>query len=308
MSFHNNGTIAVMYHYVRDNKLENTLNLQSLSIVNFKKQLDWLEGNFKPMSFNEYNKCIKENTPFPDNKFLLTFDDGLKDHYDHVYPELKKRNLWGMFYINSQVFLEKNPLAVHITHFILDKIGVEKYTQLIQSKLEKYNIKLEVSYFDEIYRYDDASYKAVKKIMNYELDYKIRDVIIDELFYDFFNSKEQFCNDVYCNENEIEEMIKGGMVIGGHTHSHRVLSRLSSKEQFVELQRSADYLKNRYSINEPIFSFPYGHIDTYNNKTLEHLHELNYHSAFNTVRGATCIIKSGKYELQRYDTVDLYPH
>jgi len=83
---------------------------------------------------------------------------------------------------------------------------------------------------------------------------------------------------------------------------------LSSKEQFVELQRSADYLKNRYSINEPIFSFPYGHIDTYNNKTLEHLHELNYHSAFNTVRGATCIIKSGKYELQRYDTVDLYPH
>lgn len=308
MNLHNNGSIVVMYHYVRDNKSENTPNLKSLSITNFKKQLDWLEDNFKPMSFNEYDKCIKENTSFPDNKFLLTFDDGLKDHYVNVYPELKKRELWGMFYINSQVFLNKDPLAVHITHFILDKIGVEKYTQLVQSKLEKYNVKLEDFHFDEIYRYDDASYRVVKQIMNYELNYSVRDKIINELFYDFFNSKEQFCDDVYCNEKEIEEMIKGGMIIGGHTHSHRVLSRLSNKEQYVELQRSSNYLKDRFNIVDLIFSFPYGHISTYNDKTLEYLNDLNYHSGFNTVRGNACIKKSGRYELQRYDTVDLYPH
>jgi peptidoglycan/xylan/chitin deacetylase (PgdA/CDA1 family) len=301
-----NGTLSVMYHYVRDNEKENTPNLNSLDINNFKKQLDWLEDNFEPMSFVEYDKCVKENSKFPDNKFLLTFDDGLKDHFTYVYPELKKRELWGQFYINSQVYLEKEPLAVHITHMILDKIGAEKYTMLVQDELKNYGVNIEDFHLEGVYRYDDISYGAIKRLMNYLLEYGIRDQIIDNLFFQFFNSKKQFCRDVYCNESEIAEMIRGGMVIGSHTHSHKVLSRLSYSKQYEELKMSYDYVSETFNIINPVFCFPYGHTHTYNQDTLNILKELGYHSSFNTVRGMTCIKNSNKYELQRYDTVDLH--
>lgn len=97
------------------------------------------------------------------------------------------------------------------------------------------------------------------------------------------------------------------MIVGSHTHSHRVLSRLSYSEQYDELKKSSDFLKDKFNITSPVFCFPYGHIHTYNQDTLNILDELGYHSSFNTVRDMTCISKSNKYELQRYDTVDLYP-
>lgn len=303
----NNNTISVMYHYVRDNKKENTPNLNSLNINDFKKQLDWLENNFTPMSFDEYDNCIKNNNKFPDNKFLLTFDDGLKDHFTYVYPELRKRGLWGQFYINSQVYLEKKPLAVHVTHMILDKIGAEKYTELVKEELKIYDVKIADFKIDNVYRYDNISYGIIKRLMNYLLDYNIRDKIIDTLFYRFFDNKEQFCKDIYCNEDEILEMINGGMIFGSHTHSHKVLSRLSYNEQYKELEKSYNYMVDTFGINNPVFCFPYGHTHTYNKDTLYILEKLGYHSSFNTVRDTTCITKSNKYELQRYDAVDLYP-
>ena len=45
----------------------------------------------------------------------------------------------------------------------------------------------------------------------------------------------------------------------------------------------------------------------YDQNTLNILEELGCHSSFNTVRDMTCIKNSNKYELQRFDTVDLYP-
>ena len=302
----NNGTISVMFHYVRNNETEDTPNLNSLSVEDFNKQLDWLEEFFQPMSFKEYDYCIKENKAFPDNKFLLTFDDGLKDHYKYVYPELKKRGLWGFFYINSQVYTEKSPMAVHVTHMVIDKIGSGKYTKIIKQELKKYNVSIEDFHLNGVYRYDDISNSNIKKIMNYLLDYKIRDKIIYNIFFEFFDNKEDFCENLYCSESELKEMIKEGvMVVGGHTHSHLVLSRLDKEKQYKELKICFDYINRKFGVKSPVFCFPYGQKHTYDKFTLRALKEIGYHSSFNTVRGMTCVKKTNKYELQRYDTVDL---
>jgi len=77
----NNRTITIMYHYVKNKNTKSLYNPNYLNIDKFKKQLDWLEKNFEPLSLEELEGCITYNKQFPDNKFLLTFDDGLKDHY-----------------------------------------------------------------------------------------------------------------------------------------------------------------------------------------------------------------------------------
>ena len=303
----NNRTITIMYHYVKNKNTKSLYNPNYLNIDKFKKQLDWLEKNFEPLCLEELESCITHNKQFPYNKFLLTFDDGLKDHYKYVFPELKKRKLWGMFFINSQVYMENKPLGVHITHALIEKIGIEKYTTLIKEELNKYNIEIKDSHIEHIYRYDDPTYSSIKKIMNYLLDYQTRDKILDDLFINFFYDEKNFCKNYYCTEDELQEMLNCGMIIGAHSHSHKILSRLSRKEQYSELKKSKDYIKDTFDIKNLTFCFPYGHKQTYNADTLDILAELDYYFAFNTYRDTTCIKKSNKYELQRYDTVDLYP-
>jgi len=97
------------------------------------------------------------------------------------------------------------------------------------------------------------------------------------------------------------------MIVGSHTHSHRVLSRLNYQEQLNELKISFEFLKDTFNLKDIVFCYPYGHTHTYNKDTIKILQNLDYHSAFNTLRDTTCITKADKYQLQRFDTVDLYP-
>ena len=79
-----------MYHYVRPSNKKNG-NLRYLDKDHFQVQLDFFEKNYGFLSQEEFmynfkNKIITK-------KVLLTFDDGLKDHYNYVFPILKERNI-----------------------------------------------------------------------------------------------------------------------------------------------------------------------------------------------------------------------
>ena len=59
----------------------------------------------------------------PTNSVLLTFDDGLKDHFQFVFPELKKHGISGVFFPPSLPIEENIVLDVHKIHFILESVS-----------------------------------------------------------------------------------------------------------------------------------------------------------------------------------------
>ena len=110
-----------MYHYIRK-KNEELPFFKFLNIQNFKKQLDYFDEKNSFMTKDEFYEVIIDKK-YLNNKIILTFDDGLIDHYDYVLPELKKRNLWGMFFIPSGQYKKKELLHPHRIHFLLGKYG-----------------------------------------------------------------------------------------------------------------------------------------------------------------------------------------
>ena len=94
---------AIMYHYVREYS-DSLPNFRYLDIENFSKQLDFFEKEFGFMEKKDWddviNRKVEDINSFKD-KIILTFDDAMKCHYEYVYPELEKRGLWGIFYVNS---------------------------------------------------------------------------------------------------------------------------------------------------------------------------------------------------------------
>ena len=55
--------------------------------------------------------------------FLLTFDDGLRDHVDFVLPVLRRRRLFGLFYVPSAPLTDGVVLDVHKLHLALGRVG-----------------------------------------------------------------------------------------------------------------------------------------------------------------------------------------
>jgi peptidoglycan/xylan/chitin deacetylase (PgdA/CDA1 family) len=81
-------------------------------------------------------------------------------------------------------------------------------------------------------------------------------------------------------------MRAGGMLFGGHTHSHRRLSTLSPAEQRDELGRSLALLKDHVP-DQPLwpFCYPFGKANSFDAHTVALLRELGYVCSFMTVPG-----------------------
>ncbi|EOG2479328.1 hypothetical protein ACK8U2_001789 [Campylobacter upsaliensis] len=122
----------LMYHYVRES-MPHLPFFRYLSFDNFKKQLDYFEKNFGLVSFEEFCR-LKTEPKFINvlkNKILLTFDDGLKEHFTLVYPELLKRGALGIFFMPTAVLKEEKALYVHKIHYLLGHGGGGGVSSLI---------------------------------------------------------------------------------------------------------------------------------------------------------------------------------
>jgi len=77
-----------------------------------------------------------------------------------------------------------------------------------------------------------------------------------------------------------------GMIAGGHTHTHRPLSRLSPDDQRRELAICTELLRRKLPTQAlwP-FSYPFGKLDSFGPDTVALLREHGYHCAFTTVPG-----------------------
>lgn len=261
---------AVMYHYVRG-ETTRPPNYYHLDVDDFCSQLDYFEDNFGFVSKGEFLSAIRGDGECPSG-IILTFDDGFKDHYDVVFPELKKRGLWGIFYIPTGPYQTGKLLDVHRIHTLLGEVSGTELLREVQDIIEDKMIPHERrdEYRKETYRRqkDTEATKQAKRILNFYISDKYQTKILNELT-DRVDYSKPDITEFYLTEKEIREMHQDGQIIGGHTITHLVLSKANKKEQQKEIKRSLDYLDEVVNgLSEQTFCYPYGDSYTFNQDTI----------------------------------------
>jgi len=290
---------SIMYHYIR-NKSKLFPNYDILEKKDYINQIKNFEK--KNGLINSYEELFISS-----DKFLPTFDDGFKDHI-FAAEVLKKHNSIGIFFIPTLPLKNNIILDVHKTHLILGKVRsfealneLEKY--LYKNKISNFyknneKIKYKSAYKDQI---DKDKKKEFKKIMNYYGDLKLKHKILDYLLKKFdINTKPK---NYYLNKKEIKYLKSIGMIIGSHSESHTLLSRLSYKEQFKELNNSKIFLEKIINKSIDTFCYPFGRKISYNDNTLKILKKLKYKFAYSVEERDISFkdIQKKPYELPRYN-------
>ena len=257
----------ITYHYIRDYSREFPY-FNSLYKKKFLKQLDYFEKKFGIIK-NE-NEIYKKN-----NKVLLTFDDGLKEHL-YAAKELAKRKRIGIFFpLTKHLDGTKELLNVHKTHLILGKIDSKIALEDLKFFLKKFNKKkkknLINSKFKKIYKFfNDSKHKnEFKKIINYSNsnNFKSKQFALNNLMKKYKIKIK--ANNFYLTKKEIGSISGLGMIIGCHTHSHHLLSNLSYKKQSSEIKKSRNILKKILNKDIKFFCYPYGNRYSYNKNTIK---------------------------------------
>ena len=301
----------VMYHYVRPIKGSKFPEIKGLEKDSFIRQIEYFKNNFDFITVKQLLNSIYNNDPIPENSIILTFDDGFKDHYFHVFPILKKWNIQGLFFPPGQVIEEHKVSDVHKIHFILANCKnlqdlVNEIFYILEPHTNKFNreyFKTYASTLPDTDRYDSKEIVIVKRWLQRDLPPELRKKCIDELFKKYVTEDEKtFSMNLYLSFGEIREMIDSGMYFGSHGYSHDFLSYLSEQELDLELKNSMSfYHKINHNNNELIMCYPYG---DYNETIIKKLKNLNFKAGLTVDLGDAILTRENSFKLKRYDAND----
>lgn len=290
----------VMYHYIRNFNKQYPYFKTFLSKKNFLKQIKYFQNNLGVIkSENEFYQN--------QNKFLLTFDDGLKEQV-YAAKILAQKNLTGIFFIPTKPLIENKFLDVHKIHLLIGKVGGKKLlTYLKENKIFLKNRDLikrkTYKKFSKVYTHneDEKANIYFKKYMNYLLDQKSRTKLLDELI-SIFKVTEKVKN-FYMSKSDIKYIKKLGMIVGSHGHSHQLFSKMEKKNQNIEIYKSKKVLEKITKSDVNMFCYPYGRKYSYNLDTLNLIKKNKFNFAFSvTSKNANINKISTRFELPRYDT------
>ena len=102
--------LVVMYHYVHDRKpfvpgaaSAKADGICGLTADQFTAQIQQLGRELEPIDWPSLYAWSNGRGTIPERCFLLTFDDGLDDHWKTVVPILQEFSLRGTFFVPGSI-------------------------------------------------------------------------------------------------------------------------------------------------------------------------------------------------------------
>jgi peptidoglycan/xylan/chitin deacetylase (PgdA/CDA1 family) len=283
----------VMYHYIRD--LPNTPfpRIKGMLIGDFRRQLTILQERYEMTTLESAMDFLQGGYTPSRDLCLLTFDDGLKEHYTDVTPMLADYGLQGTFFPITSCLQECSVAPVHMNHLLMAVLDCELYQQAFLRRLDDFVPQAQV--FNKIdnaiaqrtYRWDTPEVASFKYVFNFVLDWAVRDEVVKTLFEEYIGDEKSFAQTLYLNWDEARQMQAAGMVIGGHSHQHKPLATLCDEALQRDLS-TCQRLLGEHLRPQTLwpFSYPYGKQESFNNTAVRHLKRLGFSCAFSTEVGA----------------------
>lgn len=302
---------VVMYHYVRD--LPNTPfpNIKGMHIREFAGQVAALKSQYEMATLESALDFVRGAYEPSKDLCLLSFDDGLKEHYSEITPLLREAGVQGLFFVITCCLDEQQVAPVHMNHFLMAALNFEEYRNLFLARLNDTlpvsvnPADLDKALVQRIYRWDTVEVACFKYLFNFVVDRTIRDRVLKEIFVETISDEASFSQSLYLNWQEARDMQSAGMVIGGHSHQHRPLAALSSDELASDLRTCQSLLRDNLSPQSVWpFCYPYGKKDSFNESTIDHLKGLGFACSFTTEVGANPM-RSDLFNLRRVDCKDV---
>ena len=203
---------------------------------------------------------MQEQKPLPTSPCLLTFDDGVRDHYVNVFRILHRRKLSGLFFALNRMDTDGLVLA-HKIHFLLAKLGLDQlreeiWKQLKDGQRESFTAAEKGYQLKYPSTSEDARINLLKAVLQRDLSNEV-DPLLGNLFETHVGSEDGVAQNYYLNLEQMREMSQGGMHFGGHSRSHPWFDWIDAEARRNEIMASAELLQ-KIELRPWAFAFPYG--------------------------------------------------
>lgn len=259
------GFVIFLFHGVIRRQLHRIRNYTGKHVVleRFIKFIGKLCASGNPVSMTEIVNAHMGELELPRRAFAITFDDGFENNYILAAPVLADFNVPATIYVTTD-FIESNSFSW------IDRIEnaferVDKFElQLISDMRQCSNDVEKIHLLNEIRR-------LVKNDPKID-PYAFADDILMQLGIKNLEPDPEL--DQKMNWHQVRKLSETNIfTIGGHSHTHRILSYLSLSDLKYEVDKSLCLLHE--NLSKPIhhYSYPEGMADCYSPQVIEVLQE-----------------------------------
>lgn len=280
-----------MYHYVRDLPRTRFPRIKGMLLDNFRAQVRDLVQHYEMATLESALAFLSGQYEPRRDLCLLTFDDGLKEHYSEVTSILHEHDIQGLFFIITSCPEEHRVVSVHKNHFLMASMSFDRYRGAFLARLTEVSPETDTSVAEQqarfAYRWDSPEVAKFKYLLNFRVSESVRDQILDELFAEYLGDEREFAQQLYLSWEEARQMQRSGMLMGGHSHRHAALAKLDQNSQRADFETCTSLLHSRLD-NQPMwpFSYPYGKpVDAFDGTTENAVKDFGFACAFSSEVG-----------------------
>ena len=307
--------LVVEYHFVRNPEETPYPGLKCVQTETFERHLDAFCQAYEPLTANDFRRFFAGEDNLPAKGFYLTFDDGTRDHIEEVFPRLQRRGLEGAFFPVTEPLVDGRIVALEKGRFLqyarddYDAFLISFYDSLcglypgldpkaIEPTSE--NIADSHTYLSQYAFYSDEE-RFFRKTRDSVLTPEQFEAVMGDMFPRHFGDEKDFIREFYMSWEDLTELQRGGMVVGGHTHCHGMLGNLTVEQQREDIETCLRHLSARLPEPVDVFAFPFGN---YNQDTLTILRDNEISISFTTYTQAQ-INRIRPFEIGRVDAAEV---
>ncbi len=233
------GTLLPFYHIATDDSPPHVRNLYAVpSVAKFTSDLEFLCRHYRPLEIAEVCELPvrREEKAYSPNAFLLSFDDGMREVYDIVFPVLRQKGIPAIVFVNSAMIDNKQLMWRHKISLILERCRQSpwrRFPQLNNGRCDRLEARL----------------KALRWADESTIDEIARACDIDSE--DYLRRQQP-----YLTSDQLLCMARAGIAIGAHSEKHPYLQDLGLMEQQQEIKGSTEFLR-KLGLPCKFFSFPF---------------------------------------------------
>jgi len=260
---------VLMYHGVASRPLP-TDSWTRLDRDKFRLQMDHLKRCYRVVS----PACLPENQPRLKGAVVITFDDGLKNVYSDAWPILKERGLRAICFV-LPALSERGELVW----------PDDLYGRLLSGPCDHLDWnRYELGHIRHGHDKKTAARDIIHILKSRPhsertafLDYLRRECPLDD------SLKSEMA---LMTPDEIKELAESDeFEIGPHTDTHPILSTMSPDQQEKEIADSINRIESWGIEPVPLFAYPNGRPEDFNEATIEILVESGVKAAVSTQDG-----------------------
>ena len=260
----------------------------SASAEGFDEQIRVLKSRYRFATVGQAVDIIERRESLSEAMILMTFDDGYRDNFTEAFPILQRHGIEGIFFLVSSDTGTDRVLWWDEIAYLAKRHSPKtlriKYPHTEDFDLSPENFKEGLRRLLRVFKgpatTDTSHFLAMLK---------------ESVGF----SSEDVHADLIMSWDDARAMRAGGMTIGLHAHTHRILAKLPLEQQIGELKKCREKIEAEIGVETRILAYPDGARDAFNNQTIEAAREVGVRVAFSFYGGTNLANNINTFDVRR---------